>query len=179
MILRTATLAMLLSGALAATPCLASPVVFTGTLSGANEQPPNGSTGTGPVTVSYDPVTDIMTVTMIFSGLQGPTTVAHIHCCVAGPGVNGGVASQLPSFPGFPASVVAGSYDQGFDMTDPASFNPSFITNNGGTTASALAALLEAMGRGGAYFNLHTSEFPGGELRADLFEQPIFADGFE
>jgi hypothetical protein len=170
---------LLLSALLAAAPAAAAPVVFQATLSGANEAPPNASTGSGTVTVTYDPATFVMTLAMDFTGLTGTTTMAHIHCCVAGPGNNAGVASTTPSFPNFPNGVSAGTYTREFNLDAPASFNPSFIAANGGTVPTARAALLDGMGRRGAYFNLHTSVFPGGELRADLAEVPIFASSFD
>jgi hypothetical protein len=170
---------LLLAALLAAAPASAAPVVFQATLSGANEAPPNASTGSGTVTVTYDPATFLMTLAMDFTGLSGTTSAAHIHCCVAGPGINVGVASTTPSFPGFPNGVSAGVYANTFNLDAPASFNPAFIVANGGTVPGARAALLDGMGRRGAYFNLHTSVFPGGELRADLAEVPIFASSFD
>ncbi|MDZ3822515.1 MAG: CHRD domain-containing protein [Pseudoxanthomonas sp.] len=153
-------------------------VVYTATLSGAAEIPPNASAGTGTVAVGFDPATSTMAVSTSFSGLSSGTTVAHIHCCTATPGAsNVGVATPTPSFPGFPAGVTAGSYSQSFDMAQPGSYNAAFL-NSFPTLADARAALVAAMGEGRAYFNLHTAGFPGGELRGNLFEQPIFADGF-
>lgn len=158
---------------------IAAQVVYTATLSGAAELPPNASPGTGPMTVSFDPATLLMTVSTSFSGLTSGTTVAHIHCCTATPGgSNVGVATPTPSFPGFPAGVTAGSYSQAFDMAESSSYNAAFV-NNFLTLADARAALLAAMGDGRAYFNLHTSGFPGGELRGNLVEQPIFQGDFE
>lgn len=159
-------------------PCR-SQVVYSATLSGAAEIPPNPSPGTGPVTVRFDPTTLLMTVSTSFSGLTAGTTVAHIHCCTATPGgSNVGVATPTPSFPGFLAGVTAGSYSQSFDMAEPGSYNAAFL-GTFATLADARAALLAAMGDGRAYFNLHTAGFPGGELRGNLVEQPIFQDGFE
>lgn len=153
-------------------------VVYTATLSGAAEIPPNASTGTGTVTVSFDPASLMLVVSTSFAGLTAGTTAAHIHCCTATPGgSNIGVASPTPSFPGFPAGVQAGNYSQDFDMDAPGSYNSAFLAIHP-NLAAARAALVDDMGTGRAYFNLHTSAFPGGELRGNLVEQPIFADGF-
>ncbi|MCA9189229.1 MAG: CHRD domain-containing protein, partial [Planctomycetales bacterium] len=76
-----------------------------------------------------------------------------------------GVATPVPSFPGFPAGVTSGSYDQTFDLTDPASFNPAFVTANGGTTGSAMNVLLNGLDTSTAYLNIHTSTAPAGEIR--------------
>ena len=172
-----------LSGALvvaglAITPAMASPVVYTGTLAGGSEVPPVTSPGTGTVTVTYDPVTHAMGYNVSFSGLLGTVTAAHVHCCVAGPGSATGVATQTPTLPGFPSAVSAGTYTNTFDMSQTGSYNASFVTSQGGV-AQAETALTGGMGRGGAYFNVHSTSFPGGEIRADLFEKPVFANGLD
>jgi hypothetical protein len=61
----------------------AGAAVFTGTLSGAAEDPPNDSEGTGNAEVELDPVQHVLRVDVSFSGLMSPTMIAHIHCCVA------------------------------------------------------------------------------------------------
>lgn len=169
--------AVALSGLLIS-PVMAAPVVFTGTLAGGSEVPPVTTPGTGTVTITYDPVTHGLTHDVNFSGLLGTVTAAHIHCCAAGPGVGSGVATQTPTLPGFPNAVSAGSYTNTFDMSLPTSYNAAFVTAQGGVT-QAEVALIDGMGRGGAYYNIHTTSSPGGEVRADLFEKPIFADGFD
>lgn len=141
-------------------------------LSGANEAPPNLSPGTGNATVTITGT--MMRVQASFSGLTGTTTAAHIHAPTAVPGEgNTGVATQLPSFPGFPAGVTSGTYDMTFDMTLASSYNPSFITAHGGTTASAFEVLKTALNNSTAYFNIHTSMFPGGEIRG-FFSLPSY-----
>ena len=83
--------------------------VFTADLSGANENPPVVSAGTGMVIVTWDTATNLMTVNATFSGLNGNTTASHIHCCAIPP-TNAGVATTTPTFPGFPLGVKAGTY---------------------------------------------------------------------
>ncbi|MDQ3666829.1 MAG: CHRD domain-containing protein [Acidobacteriota bacterium] len=148
----------------------ADTLVFTTTLSGANEVPPNASPGTGNAVVTVDTVTQMMGVTATFSGLLDNTTVAHIHCCT-GPEANAGVATAVPTFPGFPAGATAGSYSQSFDLTLASTYNPAFITAHGGTVAGAQAAFLAGLQGGQTYFNIHTNLFPGGEIRGQL--QPV------
>ena len=106
---------------------------MTGTLSGANENPATASTGTGFTTVVYN---STLNVSVTFSGLTGNTTASHIHCCVAPPG-NAGVATTTPTFAGFPLGVTSGTYNTTLDLTQASSYNPAFITANGGTTATA------------------------------------------
>jgi hypothetical protein len=144
--------------------------VFAANLSGAAEDPPIVSPGSGSATVTYDSLAQTLRVQFSFSDLAGLTTVAHIHgpTAVAGAG-NAGVATQTPSFVGFPAGVTAGSYDQVFDLTDASSFNPAFLAVvGGGTEAGAEAALAAALIDGKAYLNIHTAFAPGGEIRGFL-----------
>jgi len=151
------------------TPLASATVIYTATLSGAAESPPNGSPGTGMAEVTIDPLAHTMRVEVSFSDLTGATTASHIHCCTAVPGAgNVGVATQLPTFAGFPLGVTSGSYDHLFDLADLTSWNAAFVGAHGGTAAGAEAALLAGLDEGRAYLNVHTSTFPGGEIRGFL-----------
>jgi CHRD domain len=141
--------------------------VFTADLSGANENPAVPSSGTGTATVTWNTATNQMTVDVSFSGLTSGTTASHIHCCAVPP-TNAGVATQVPRFTGFPTGVTSGTYTHTFDMTDAASYNPAFVTSNGGTAASAEAVLLAGMLAGQSYLNIHTTNFGSGEIRGVL-----------
>jgi len=108
-----------------------APLTFGGPLSGANENPPTTSLGTGSATVTIDPVADTMRVEVTFSGLTTNDIAAHIHCCVA-QGGNTGVATTMPAFPGFPLGVTSGTYDNTLNMLELGSYNMAFVTANGG-----------------------------------------------
>ena len=112
-----------------------------------------------------------MTVNVVFSDLTAGTTASHIHCCAVPP-TNAGVATTVPTFPGFPTGVTAGTYSHTLDMTNPASYNPAFVTTHGGTVTSAEAALLAGIVAGQAYLNIHTTTHPGGEIRGVLLQAP-------
>ena len=140
---------------------------FTTTLSGANENPPNATTGVGTAFVVLNTTAHTLRVNASFAGLAGNTTAAHIHCCVAPPG-NVGVATTTPSFVGFPLGVTSGAFDQIYDMTQATTWNAPFIAANGGTPAGAEAALVAGIAAGQAYFNIHTGAFPAGEMRGFL-----------
>ena len=138
-------------------------------LNGPNSDPPNASPGTGFTTVIYDDLAHTMEVNVVFADLLGPTTASHIHATTASPGTGTvGVATQTPSFIGFPLGVTSGSYSNLFDMTLAASWNPAFITLNGGSIAGAEAALAVALAADKAYFNIHTTFRPAGEIRGFL-----------
>ncbi len=160
--------------ALAATaPASAATTVYTVVLSGAAEAPPNASPGTGSATVTFDSVLHSMDLEVTFAGLVAGTVASHIHCCTVAPGTGtAGVATTTPTFPGFPLGVTSGTYSHHFDMLDASSYNPAFVTANGGTTVLAFSALLTGVAAGDAYLNIHTSEFPGGEIRGFLVPIP-------
>jgi hypothetical protein len=147
----------------------AVPITFTALLSGPAESPPNASPGIGSATVVYDDVAQTLSIDAEFSGLIGLTTAAHIHCCTAVPGDGiADVAVTTPTLPGFPERVSSGIYSALLDLTLEASFNPAFITANGGTPAGAEAGLAAGLAAGQAYFNIHSSDFLGGEIRGFL-----------
>lgn len=154
-------------------PLQAAPITFTAVLTGPSEEPPNTSPGTGFAIVTIDEVTDLMRVQVTFADLVAPVTVSHIHV-VNGPGDTnttdtvGPVATPTPTFPGFPAGVTSGAFDATFDMLLASSYRAGFVTASGGTTALAEAALFEAIEEGRAYLNIHTEQYPGGEIRGFL-----------
>ena len=136
--------------------------IYTTTLLGSNEVPPNASTATGFATVTL--TGDSLTVDETFSGLTGGTAAAaHIHCC-SPVGVNSGVA--IP-FTGFPAAT-SGTYNNTFDLTLAATYNGVFLTASGGTAAGAEAALIAGLNSFQTYANIHDATFGGGEIRGQL-----------
>jgi hypothetical protein len=138
------TLALLLAGSLVlpSTSASAAEFIYSGILTGDQEVPVVLSPGIGSATVTYDDLLHTMRVQVSFSGLLGTTTASHIHVRVGDPpAVSGGVATQTPTFGGFPLGVQSGTYDHLFDLTQAASWNAAFIASNGGTTAGAESAV--------------------------------------
>jgi len=153
----------------AAVPASATVLHYNCLLSGPAESPPNASPGNGGAEVTIDNVANTMRVQCTFAGLLGTTTACHIHAptVVALTGT-AGVATLTPAFTGFPLGVTAGTLDHTFDLTLTSTYNAPFVTANGGTAAGAEAALLAAIAAGKAYFNVHTTVVPGGEIRGFL-----------
>jgi len=152
------------------TQAFATSITYTVVLD-QNEPVPTGSTGTGTATILFDTTAHTMTIAVAFIGLQGTTTASHIHCCtpVANSG-SAGVATTTPSFVGFPLGVTSGTFTNILDMTLASSYNPAFVTAQGGIS-NAENALLAGAAAGGTYLNIHTSRNPGGEIRG--FLQPV------
>ncbi len=163
--------AVLAAAVFCVAPAFAGTIIYDVSMSGANEAPSNASAGTGAGTVTIDTTTNMMTVDLTFSGLTGNVTASHIHCCTVNPDAGtAGVATVTPSFTGFPSGtgVTSGSYNHTYDLTQTSSYNSAFVTANGGTAGSAEAALLAGMAAGKAYWNIHSSVVPGGEIRGFL-----------
>jgi len=148
-------------------------IVYTAELLGANEVPAVESPGYGSATITLDEDAMTLRVQATFQDLVGTVTAAHIHCCTPEPGVgNIGVATPTPTFPGFPADVSTGSYDQTFDLSLASSWNTAFINLNGGTVAGAFEAFTAGLATQRAYFNVHTTFATGGEIRGTLVPEP-------
>ena len=150
---------------------VATPITYFATLNGPTEGTASPGTGTGLAII--DPTANTLFVSETFSGLLSPTTASHIHCCTAAPLTGtAGVATQVTSFTMFPSGVTSGTFSQTLDLTLASSWNASFITAHGGTPASAEAALVGGLAAGEAYFNIHTMQFPGGEIEGFLTPVP-------
>jgi len=155
----------------------AIPMAFGGILSGTNEVPPNGSPGAGSVTVVLDPTAETIQILASFFDLTTPDMAAHIHCCQTVPGTNVGVATTVPAFAGFPLNVTQGTYlSPVFSLEDPSFFNPAFVTLQGGME-QAETALIAGIENGQTYFNIHTTQFMGGELRTQLVPLGVAVPG--
>jgi hypothetical protein len=121
--------------------------LFTATLTGAQEVPPNASTatGTGSVLLSDDQTT--ITVNMSFDGLTDPASMAHIH----GPAAPGSNAPVIFDFAGVPNATSGSIPEQSFAITP-----------------TQVADLLNGL----HYFNIHNATFPGGEIRGQIAGAP-------
>jgi len=152
-------------------PAVAGVTAFKATLTAAAENNPlDTSTATGVAFVTLNDVANTMELTVNFSGLTSNAVGAHIHCCLASPFAAGnvGVATTTPAFVNFPLNVTSGSYYQVIDMLLASSYNAPFLTANGGNTATAEATLFAGIAIGETYLNIHTTNFPGGEIRGFL-----------
>jgi hypothetical protein len=168
--LRVICLASIAAAGLAVAPDADATLIrFAANLSGANETPPVASAGTGFVTVDYDDVAHTLLINATWSGLNSGSTVAHIHCCAL-PTTTAGVAVTPSTLPGFPTGLTSGSYTSPLlNLLLASTYTSGFVTNfAGGVLANAEAALITNMKDGRAYFNIHSTTSPGGEIRGVL-----------
>ncbi|MBI2527920.1 MAG: CHRD domain-containing protein [Candidatus Rokubacteria bacterium] len=146
----TGILALMFLAALAV-PAQAALINFTANLDGFQEVPPHVTPATGLATLVFDDVLNIFDLDLSVSGMLAPITAYHIHA--APPGVNGPV---IVSLVGLDPSLV-GSTAGSIHLDDI----PFPLAN----VADLLA--------GDTYVNVHTTLFPGGEIRAQLVEQQV------
>lgn len=142
-------------------PARADSITYTAILAGANEVPPHAVAATGNATFTL--TGDSLLIHLTFSGLTGPAAAGHIHCCVP-IGTNAPVAVPFAGLP----NATSGTYVNTVDLTLTSTYTAAFITASGGTASDAEAALIAALNTGHAYANLHTAQFPGGEIRGQI-----------
>jgi hypothetical protein len=117
-----------------------------------------------------DPTAETIQILASFFGLTTPDVAAHIHCCQTTPGnpPTVGVATTMPTFAGFPLGVTQGTYlSPIFSLEDSSFYNPAFVMLQGGLE-QAETALIAGIESGLTYFNIHSQQFMGGELRTQL-----------
>jgi hypothetical protein len=135
--------------------------IYTTTLLGSNEVPPTGSPATGFSTFTLNG--NLFSINESFTGLVAPASAAHIHCC-APPGANAIVAVPFNTFP----NTTSGTFNTTVDLSLAGTYDPGFITQEGGTVALAEAGFIAALNNGTTYANIHSTTFPGGEIRGQI-----------
>lgn len=132
-----------------------------------------GATGSGTLRLEYDEHNNTLFIDATWAGLSGTTTNAHIHCCTAVPrtGTAGIGLAENNRLPGFTAGIT-GSYTRVIDLGLTSMYSGGFVTASGGTANGARDRLLANLASGQAYFNIHTSTFGGGEIRAFVTQVP-------
>jgi len=131
------------------TTCAYNPVAvcpqntYSMLLTGAQEVPANDSSGTASIMVSFNDGAGSVSVSGSFSNLSSGATAAHIHGPAAF-GQNGDVILML--------SVPSGGVTSGG------------VSGTGVVTAEQMSIIKS----GGAYLNIHTTNHPDGELRAQI-----------
>jgi CHRD domain len=150
-------MSMLISAHANATP-------FSAKLGGFSEVPSINSNGTG--TLELDVGTAAITYTLSYSGLGSPVTQAHIH--IGQEHTAGGImvflCSNLGNAPaGTPACPTGPGTVTGTIMAASV-IGPA----PQGVAAGDFNALVKAIANNAAYGNVHTTVFPGGEIRGQI-----------
>jgi CHRD domain len=142
-------------------------------LTGYEEVPAISTTGNGSFKAKIDRNGQQISYRLSYAELEGTVTQAHIH--IGQRAVNGKIAaflcSNLPSPPpGTPACPAAPGTVEGTieaaDVLDTTTPPPE--TAGQGIEAGAFGELVDAIRAGVTYANVHTTKWPGGEIRAQL-----------
>ncbi|HVF46194.1 MAG TPA: CHRD domain-containing protein [Pyrinomonadaceae bacterium] len=122
---------------------------FVSHMNGPQEVPANNSAGFGTCLITLNTAQTSISASCTYTGLGSTLMAGHIHG-VAGGGAGGGVGINSPVLFGFPAASggTSGSFTAG----------PFTIT----------AAQLTQLRENRLYVNLHTVNFPGGEIRGQI-----------
>jgi hypothetical protein len=119
-------------------------------LTAAQETPVSTSPATGSAIMLYDVGANRFDLIVSIQGMTNTATNSHIH--EAAPGVAGPVVTGL-----------------GGEAVYTRSGNTLRATFRDVTHAGDRLKLLQ----GGAYYNIHSAQFPGGEIRGQLIPQPV------
>ena len=120
---------------------------FQADLTGGREVPPNDSTATGHVEATLDTSANTLTWTCVYSGLSAAPIGAHFH----GPVSYVGATSEEN------APIQVGT--------------PGSLASPFSGKASVDATQAQDLKIGRWYFNLHSTKFPGGEIRGPVVRQ--------
>jgi CHRD domain-containing protein len=142
---------------------------FSGSpLTGYEENPDLSTTGNGSFTARLSSDGSSIHYKLSYSGLEGTVTQSHVH--FGKTAINAGISFWLcetatnPSpTASTPACPMPGGTVEG-DITAAEVIGPA----GQGIAAGELAEILAAMRAGHAYANVHSSKYPGGEIRAQI-----------
>jgi hypothetical protein len=137
--------AFILLASLLAAPVAQAATGYSTILSGTNEVPTNPTPATGNAVVVLNNAGTQLAYTVTYSGLVGTLTASHIHKAAAG--VNGGVVFGFTP----PVGTTSGTFSGTITVT------PANVAD---------------LNAGLYYVNVHSSVYPGGELRGQLHGDP-------
>lgn len=137
-------------------------ITYKANLTGAQENPPNSSAGTGTWTGTLDE-NNVLTYTMSFSGLGSNVTAAHIHAPAA-------VAVNANPIVDFDAASVGRILAKGA-TSGTASGTVTLTAATTITTTINGDSLRKLLNAGLAYVNVHTTLIGSGEIRGQITRQ--------
>lgn len=135
-------------------------------LSGYQENPDISTVATGSFEISIDDDAREFTYTLSYSGLEGTVSQAHIH--FGKRAVNGGITLFLcgttasPGPAGTPTCPASGSVSRTVGAADV------LAPGTQGIEAMNFEELAAALREGHTYANVHSTKWPGGEIRAQI-----------
>jgi hypothetical protein len=133
---------------------------WTANLIGYNEVPALNSKGRATLNLALDKGT--LTFKLEYSGLSGNPAAAHVH--IGQVGVSGGVSFFFCGGGGKPACPASTSGTINGTVVAADVIGPTAQGFSAGDLDSVIAAIQHGLG----YANMHTANFPAGEIRGQL-----------
>jgi hypothetical protein len=136
-------------------------------LIGYEENPDISTVATGSFEITIDDEARALTYELSYSGLEGTVQQAHIHFGKFG--VNGGITLYLCGTPGFagPAGTPTCPAPGG-TVSRTVAASDILAPGTQGIEAGNFEELAAALRAGQTYANVHSSKWPGGEIRAQI-----------
>ncbi|MGI4742000.1 MAG: CHRD domain-containing protein [Janthinobacterium lividum] len=103
------------------------------------------------MTGTYDPGTKLLTYTVTYAGLTGAPTMGHFHYGDAKH--TGAVFIPFSNLPTGTSGTITGS---------------TTLTTTAATSTSPAVSQPDSFSLGHVYANIHTSQYPSGEIRANV-----------
>jgi hypothetical protein len=141
--------------------------IKTDDLTGYEENPDLSTPGFGSLDLRIDDTANTLTYTLTYGGLEAPVTQAHIHFGkrALNTGISVFFCTNLGNGPaGTPACPANGGTVGPRTLTASDVIGPAAQ----GIEAGNMAELIAAIRAGHTYANVHTTKYPGGEIRAQL-----------
>lgn len=133
---------------------------FRANLSGDNEVPPVETNARGQATFQLNKAGDELSYKLIVANIED-VLMAHIHLAPAGQ--NGAVAAWLYPEDGPPPELIPGRFNG--VLAESRITAADLVGSLAGGSIEDLVVFLQD---GGAYVNVHTQEYPGGEVRGQI-----------
>ena len=135
-------------------------------LTGYQENPDISTVATGSFTATLDDDARTITYELTYSGLEGTVLQAHIH--FGKRAVNGGVTVFLCGTAGSPGPAGTPVCPQSGTVTRTVAASDILAPGTQGIEAGNYEELVAAMRAGNTYANIHSTKWPGGEIRAQI-----------
>ena len=141
---------------------------YTATLTASQDldpitQSPPVSTATGSFTLTDDTTTGAWSYTLTFTGLTSDVTMAHIH--LGPPGVTGPIMFILFDYGMPPSTTTTGETVSG-------TLTASNFVEDQLVGVDSMANALANIEAGEAYVNVHSVNYPDGEIRGQILASP-------
>jgi len=144
-------------------PAMAVEEFFSAKLRGGNETPVTlSTTGSGFFGAQLDASETSLAFLLVYSDLAGGSVIAaHIH--LGRPAITGGIVIHFCGTGGKPACPASPGQVSGMVTAADVVAVPAQ-----GIAAGEFSDVIRAIRKGDAYVNVHTTTFPGGEIRGEV-----------